>query len=211
MFPPQPHRAPPEDDFEEAAVNRNGTSPRMLVVVLLSTLALLGGALPAQAASDPYCGIRWGSLPESQPPASPWGTITDVRTGQHPCFDRLVVDLQGAEGSAGYFVRYVDQVGAQGSGTPVPVRGGAVLQVVVQAPAYDDTYEPTYQPADRTEVVDVTGARTLRQVAWGGSFEGQTTLAVGTRARLPFRVFVLAGAPGQPDGARVVVDVAHRW
>ncbi|WP_036341095.1 AMIN-like domain-containing (lipo)protein [Modestobacter caceresii] len=192
-------------------MKRNGTSPRTLVVVLLSALALLGGALPAQATGGPYCGIRWGSLPESQPPTAPWGTVADVRTGQHLCFDRLVIDLQDADGSAGHFVRYVDQVGAQGSGTPVPVRGGAVLQVVVQAPAYDDARDPTYQPADPTEVVDVRGARTLRQVAWAGSFEGQTSLAVGTRARLPFRVFVLAGAPGQADGARMVVDVAHHW
>lgn len=191
-------------------MSRNGTSPRMLVVVLLAAVALLGGALPAQATGDPYCGIRWGSLPESEPAAT-GGTIADVRAGEHPCFDRLVVDLRAAEGGAGFFVRYVDQVGAQGSGDPVPVQGGAVLQVIVQAPAYDDTYQPTYQPGDHTQVVDVAGARTLRQVAWAGSFEGQTSIAVGTRARLPFRVLVLPGAPGHPDGARVVVDVAHHW
>ena len=39
-----------------------------------------------------------------------------------------------------------------------------------------------------------------------GSFEGQTTIGLGVRARLPFRVFVLAG-PG--SGSRLVVDVAH--
>ncbi len=45
-------------------------------------------------------------------------------------------------------------------------------------------------------------------MAYAGSFEGQTTLGLGVRARLPFRAFVLAG-PG--DGSRLVVDVAHRW
>ena len=59
--------------------------------------------------------------------------------------------------------------------------------------------------------MDVSGYRTFRQVAWGGSFEGQTTLGLGVHARLPFRVTVLAGAPGCPKGARVVVDVAHAW
>ncbi|MCZ2836473.1 AMIN-like domain-containing (lipo)protein [Modestobacter sp. VKM Ac-2985] len=191
-------------------MDQQRTRSRTLVIVLLAAVALLGGTLPAQATSGPYCGIRWGSLPESQPAgAFPPGTVTDVRAGQHPCFDRLVVDL-AAVGDTGYDVRYVDQVGAQGSGTPVPVAGGAVLQLVVRAPAYDGSRTPTYLP-DRTQVVDVGAARTLRQVAWAGSFEGQTSLAVGTRARLPFRVFVLAGAPGHPDGARVVVDVAHRW
>ena len=51
-------------------------------------------------------------------------------------------------------------------------------------------------------------ATRIRQVAWAGSFEGQTTIGLGVRARLPMRAFVLNG-PG--DGLRVVVDVAHRW
>ena len=192
-------------------MDRTRTSPRTLVVVLLAAVALLGGALPAQATGDPHCGIRWGSLPESQPPSAPWGTVADVRAGQHPCFDRLVMDVQDAGGTSGYAVRYVDQVGAQGSGTPVPVRGGAVLQVIVQAPAYDDAYRPTYQPTDPSEVVPVGGARTLQQVAWAGSYEGSTTLALGVRARLPFRVFVLPGVAQSDFGPRLVVDVAHRW
>jgi hypothetical protein len=45
-------------------------------------------------------------------------------------------------------------------------------------------------------------------VGWAGSFEGQTTLGLGVRARLPFRAFVL---PGPGSGSRLVVDVAHRW
>ncbi|MFC9840093.1 hypothetical protein ACFVKB_40905 [Rhodococcus sp. NPDC127530] len=45
-------------------------------------------------------------------------------------------------------------------------------------------------------------------MAFTGSFEGQTTIGRGGRARLPFLVFTLDG----PDSAaRVVIDVAHRW
>jgi hypothetical protein len=58
------------------------------------------------------------------------------------------------------------------------------------------------------EICDVSRFRTFRHVAWAGSFEGQTTLGLGVRARLPFRVFLLDG-PG--SGSRMVVDVAHRW
>jgi hypothetical protein len=54
----------------------------------------------------------------------------------------------------------------------------------------------------------VSGYRTFRQVAYAGSFEGQTTIGVGVRARLPFRVFTLAG-PG--SNSRLVIDVAHHW
>ena len=54
----------------------------------------------------------------------------------------------------------------------------------------------------------MAGYGTFRQVAWAGSFEGQSTIGLGVRARLPFRVLVLDG-PG--DDARLVVDVAHSW
>ena len=45
------------------------------------------------------------------------------------------------------------------------------------------------------------------QVAWGGTDYGVTSVVVGTRARLPYRVFTLH------DGSttRLVVDIAHRW
>jgi hypothetical protein len=57
-------------------------------------------------------------------------------------------------------------------------------------------------------VVDVAGYQTLRSVVFGGSFEGLTTFGVGVRARLPFRVFALAGPGGD---TRIVLDVLHKW
>lgn len=57
-------------------------------------------------------------------------------------------------------------------------------------------------------MANVAGYQTLRDVVFGGSFEGYSTFAVGVRARLPFRVFVLSG-PG--SHGRIVLDVAHRW
>jgi hypothetical protein len=133
-------------------------------------------------------------------------TVHNVRAGGHACFDRLVVDLNGK--AAGYNVSYVDQVTSQGSGRPVPLRGGAFLEVTVTAPAYDSHGTSTYAPANPSVVVNVSGFTTFRQVAWAGSFEGYTSLGVGVRARLPFRVFIVDGPDG---GSRLVVDVAHRW
>ncbi|MGY1745722.1 AMIN-like domain-containing (lipo)protein [Blastococcus sp. SYSU D00695] len=184
-------------------------SPRSRVPVRLAT-ALTGGAvlaltaLAAPASATPGCTTVWGSLPESATGGGA-GTVDDVRTGRHDCYDRLVVVIDGAAGTAvGYRVEYVPQFRADGSGEAVPLSGGADLQVVVAEPAYDADGDATYVPG----VVDVTGYTTFRQVAWGGSFEGHTTLGLGVRARLPFRVFVLDG-PG--DDARLVVDVAHTW
>ncbi len=110
--------------------------------------------------------------------------------------------------AAGYDVRYVPMVYQDGSGDPVPVRGGARLRVVPRAPAYDAHGAATCDVCRGPRVVDVSGFSTFRHVAWAGSFEGQSTLALGVRARLPFRVFTLDGPGG---GSRVVVDVAHRW
>jgi hypothetical protein len=78
----------------------------------------------------------------------------------------------------------------------------------VRARALTDDFVPTYSPADPARAVNVTGFRTLRQVAFLGTHEAQTQIGLGVRARLPFRVFLLAG-PG--NGSRLVVDVAHRW
>jgi hypothetical protein len=127
--------------------------------------------------------------------------VTDLRAGEQACYDRLVFDVTGAVD--GYWVSYVDQITADPSGEVIPVRGGARLAITVQAPSYDHDGNLTYDPADRDELVDVADHDTFRQAVWSGSWEGTTSIGLGVRARLPFRVFTLPG--------RVVVDVAHFW
>jgi hypothetical protein len=131
--------------------------------------------------------------------------IVRIRAGAHRCFDRMVIDLRGAP-AAGWRVRY-HEVTQEGSGAPVPLRGNADLEVVALAPAADGQGAPTFHPTDRAELADVSGFRSLRQIAFAGSFEGQTTFGLGVRTRLPFRVFAVSG----PDDQKLVVDVAHRW
>jgi hypothetical protein len=177
---------------------------RVLALILVAVPGLVLSPAFAQAAT---CGITWGSLPKTATAgrvADP--TVRNVRAGEQACYDRLVVDLAGKVRAAS--VRYVPQVVSDGSGAVVALRGGARLQIVVDAPAYDVAGRATYLPRNRSELVNVTGYRTLRQVAWAGSFEGTTTIGLGVRARLPMRVFVLDGPGG---GSRVVIDVANRW
>jgi hypothetical protein len=174
-----------------------------LSILLLVSVLLLVPASPATAA--PSCGLVWGSLEKSAPDLSQ-APVVNVRTGQHPCYDRLVVDVAGDVG--GFTAAYVAHVTQDSSGAVIPTRGGAALQIVVHDPAYTDSYVPTYSPVDPLELTDVTGYRTFRQVVLAGSFEGYTTLGIGVRARLPYRVFTLDG-PG--TSSRLVVDVAHRW
>ena len=188
------------------------TSALTLLAATVATVSLWAAATTASgapttaaAAATPYCGITWGSLAKSQP-ATAVAPLVNVRAGRNDCYDRLVLDIRAD--ADGYRVEYVSDVYQDGSGALVPLRGGAKLQIVAYAPAYDDNYGPTYQPANPRELVNVTGYTTFRQVAWAGSFEGQSTIGLGVRARLPFRVFTLDG-PG--TGSRLVIDVAHKW
>ncbi|CAA9416411.1 MAG: hypothetical protein AVDCRST_MAG66-2428 [uncultured Pseudonocardia sp.] len=186
------------------------TRIRTLVVPVLAAGALLlGGLPPAAAAAAPAaagCATGWGSMPRSTAAQNP-SPLVQVRTGQHPCFDRVVFQIAGSVG-AGWDVAYVDAVLADGSGELVPVLGGARLAVVLRHPAHDENGQPTYRADVGQRVAEPVGFQTLRSVVYAGSFEGYTTLGVGTRARLPFRVFALAGPGGD---TRIVVDVAHRW
>lgn len=180
----------------------------MVLPSLLAATLLGASGVAATSSQQPYCGIWWGSLPKKDLVYTyTTATIKNLRAGRHQCFDRLVVDLgppgAGLSRASGYQARYATARRAQ-----LPIQGGALLSVVVNAAAHDANYRPTYNPRDRFHAVDVTGFRTLRQVAFLGTFEGQTEVALGVRARLPFRVFVLSG-PG--SGSRLVVDVAHRW
>ena len=161
------------------------------------------GAQGIAAASTvaPYCGISWGSLDKSADPKLGAGPVTNIRAGRHNCYDRLVFDIDGP--AATFTAGYVDAVYEDGSGDLVPLRGGAFLQIVVIADSYS-----SYVPKNQTDVVNVAGWQTFRQVAFAGNFESYYSLGLGVRARLPFRVFTLDGPRG---GSRVVVDVAHRW
>jgi len=187
------------------------TPLRLLVLAVTAVLAALTLAVPASATTKPYCGITWGSTAKVNHGADYAGDfIYDVRAGRHACYDRLVVDLGEAGGYDAWSVRYVGTVHEEATGNAIPLRGGAYLEVVVYSVNYDESGHATYTPR-RSEVVNVSSFRTFRQVAWGGSFEGQTTLGLGVRARLPFRVFTLDGPPGSGQDMRLVIDVAHRW
>ena|SRR5919202_252521 len=174
---------------------------KVLIAAIISVFIIMGTAsAPVNAA--PYCGITWGSLPKSAGVMST-GPLTNIRTGQHDCYDRMVFDFQGA--APGYRVEYVSNVYADGSGQLIPLAGGAKLRIVALAPSYDSTGHTTYPGVTGGMLpgVNLAGYQTFREAKFAGSFEGQTSVGLGVRARLPFRVFTL--------DSRLVVDVAHRW
>ena len=178
-----------------------------LVVACAALLATAGVAAPGTAATGaPYCGITWGSADKVAGTLS-GAPLTDVRTGRHECFDRVVFEFDGTV--TGYSIGYGETY-TEGEGLALSpyTAGGALLRVSLRAPAYDDEHLATVPYRVGEHVVNVLRYQTLRDVVFGGSFEGYTTFAVGVRARLPFRVLVLAG-PG--THSRIVLDVAHQW
>jgi hypothetical protein len=181
---------------------------KKLLLWLTALVAAVGLGIvapgPASAATS-YCGLEWGSQAKTGPGMST-ASVTNVRTGQQDCFDRMVIDLNGPV--KGYTVGYVTEIIQDPTGFPITVYGNARLQVTVNAPSYDGNGNVTYNPAAKAELSNVAGYQTFRQVVYAGSFEGSTSIGLGVRARLPFRVFALDG-PG--SGSRLIVDVAHFW
>ena len=185
---------------------RSRRTVALVAAAALTVTLVAGGISTARAASSPYCGITWGSLEKSDLRMTP-APVVGARIGQQACYDRLVIDIAGTP-APGYIVRYTDGLHQPGSGTPIPVSGGAVLTVVALAPGYDGNHNSTVPWRGGGRIATPTGFQTFRDLVYGGSFEGESTFGLGVRARLPFRVFTLAG-PG--TGTRLVIDVAHRW
>ncbi|MDG4809735.1 hypothetical protein O7634_23540 [Micromonospora sp. WMMD1120] len=178
-----------------------------LTVVLAGLVAGAGASTAAAGTTTaPYCGITWGSA-EKAAGALSTAPLTEVRTGRHDCYDRVVFEFAGPVD--GYAIGY-GETWTEGEGLPLSpyTAGGALLRVSLRAPGYDDEHQATVPYAVGEHVANLLRYPTLRDIVFGGSFEGYSTFAVGVRARLPFRVLVLAG-PG--THSRIVLDVAHQW
>lgn len=183
-------------------------------VVALTGAGLLGTAGVAGAATGPVgtagpvraCSTMWGSGDKSATGAEA-KPLKNITTSRNACYDRMVFDISGAAGGkVGYHVGYVDAFHQDGSGERIPVKGGAILQIYVTAPSYDPaTGKPSYagQAGKPLPGVDISGYRTFRDTKFGASFEGQTQVGLGVRAKLPFRL--------SQSGHQLIVDVAHNW
>jgi hypothetical protein len=172
------------------------TRQSRIIRLLVTALVLTGTATIAAAStseatastSTACAGITWGSLPK-------------------------------ADG----FVAYEPQVYTEGKGDVLTLRGGAQLKVVVMGEVkgvrtgrhecydrlvVDRAPNAQFTASPGQEIANVAGYSTFREVAYGGAFEGYTTIGLGVRTRLPMRVFTL---PGPGNGDRFVIDVAHHW
>jgi hypothetical protein len=159
----------------------------------------------------PDCSIvsGWNTAPDDGGLALSPAPLTQVRVGQHSCYDRVVFDVAGSD-PVGFIASYVPVVRADGSGESVPVAGTQALEVVVRAPfvGTDDPQAWQDMPRVGDDLVaadSLSGWSALRSVTFAGSFEGQSTIAVGVQDKRSFRVWT----SGTGDQQQVVLDIAH--
>lgn len=159
--------------------------------VLVPTL--LGGAAPRTAAAatrDLPAPTATAPVAVNHSPGSA-ATVTGIRSGRHPGYDRIVLDLSGPAPS--WSVRYVPRIVQDGSGRPLSLQGRAFLQIVVHPATGHAVSRAPQRPA----------LPTLQEVRLAGDFEGYVTVGVGLADRVGFRAFELTSP------RRLVVDVAH--
>lgn len=126
--------------------------------------------------------------------------VTDVRTGEHEGYDRVVYQLEGGQGTPGYRVGYVDQAVEDPSGEVRQVDGDAVLRVTLIGTTYPTEGGPQ-EFSDDLRPADGDVEHVVRPLTFEGMSESFVGIDDGQR---PFRVTVLS------DPARVVVDVQDR-
>lgn len=128
-------------------------------------------------------------------------TLTDVTTGRHEGYDRVVLRYDGT-GTPGWMVRYVDAATDDPADTVLDLAGDGILQVVVLGVRLP--FETGVDEWTGPNPILTPDYAVLREVNVRGQFEGQELSFLGLDAAdRPFRVFSLT------DPTRVVVDVRH--
>lgn len=127
-------------------------------------------------------------------------TVTNIRIGRQPGFDRVVYDL-GGKGTPGWIVQYADRAVQDGSGKPIDVAGTSILEVQILGSTYPfDSAVPAYAgPDPATDPSAPAIAGVYRTTV----FEGTTQSFIGVHADRPgFTVSTLT------NPTRLVIDVA---
>lgn len=124
--------------------------------------------------------------------------IVDLRVGEHPTYDRVVIDMSGAV--TGYDVRYVAGLHYDPSGEQVPLRGARFIQITLKPATAHDAQGNSIYRGQRLAQYTLPA---LRGTALIGDYEGVVSFGVSLSRLTTFRVFELHA----PD--RLVIDLHH--
>jgi len=123
---------------------------------------------------------------------------SDIRTGGHACFERVVIELQGTGGFPGWGVAWVDDPQRLGESDEFVNIDGAATLLVRMGMWMPDMGGVGYAgPTD----IHPTNVRHIRELRNTENFEGMSIWAIGVDAEYPFTVQVLHS----PE--RLVIDI----
>lgn len=155
---------------------------RALVAITVLVAGTLAAAAPAHAQAGPP-------------------TLTNIRTGNNPTFDRVVLDLSAGQVPGTVSYQLTDELTADPSGEVVWLTGQYFINVSAFAAAsHDQNGNPTYTGPQKFRTRNLSN---VMAVAVTGDFEASLTIGLGVRTRTAVNVFTLTS----PN--RVVIDVAH--
>jgi len=138
-----------------------------------------------------------GGVTAAAQPAPTIPVLTGIRTGQHPGFDRVVLDFSGPAPTVQN--TWTDELFSDGSGEIFWLTGEYFVSVVTNpAYAHDDAGNPTYTGPQRFRTRNL---RNVMAVGLTGDYEGYVSVGLGTRTRTWVRTFTLTSP------TRVVIDV----
>lgn len=156
------------------------TISRRVFGSLVAVLLVLGGGVTAAAQPAPTIPV-----------------LTNIRTGQHPGFDRVVLDFVGPAPTVTN--QWTDELISDGSGEIFWLTGEHFVSVVTNpAQAHDDAGNPTYTGPQKFRTRNL---RNVMAVGITGDYEAYVSIGLGTRTRTWVRTFTLSSP------TRVVIDV----
>ncbi len=166
---------------------------RSAAVIALTLLGTAGLVPTAQARPT------WDTTPVvTHRHPTPPPKVVDLRWGEHPRFDRVVIDLRGKV--PGYRMQYVRVLRYDPSGKRVRLPGRRHMEIALRpAVAHNSQGDSVYE-GPKLRRLDLP---VLRGVAFTGDFEGIVSFGLALSRRADFRVFVLHS----PN--RIVIDLRH--
>ncbi|MGP3982067.1 AMIN-like domain-containing (lipo)protein [Streptomyces sp. KR80] len=128
----------------------------------------------------------------------PIALVVNARTGVHPTFDRIVIDVKGKLPPT--TVRRVKELRYDGSGAKVPLRGKYFLEIKLSpAAAHNEAGQSVYKGPRLVKL----NMPEVKGLALTGDFEGVVTFGVAFKERPCYKTFTLH----RPE--RFVLDIRH--